>query len=155
MLELKYYWPSFLGFGAVLLWNLWIAPYKLLEEQVGRLLKKPQDRKNTVELSRKEKMLQDLEVMSQCVGSILARSGGMSRPAGYQQEDALFRRLKTRYTLWFPERLPFSNAQAWIDTLIGALDKFDFDQAKKIAEKAAEANDLKILLEEIKSRKRK
>lgn len=135
VLEFRYYWPCFLGLGAILLWNLWLAPSRLLEERLDS---------NPI-IDKKAKALSDMEILRACLESKIVRSRSGSESI-YVSQDRTYTKLMTRYCMWFPNpeltniKISYSYLENWILNIVRTLDEYDFDEAVKLIKEAADKN---------------
>ena len=132
MLELKYYWPCLIGLGAFLLWNLWLAPYKLIwekldkQDKIMRAYRVPKYKESLIkDLERFMHYLSGLIAIEKTTPEILSR-GYIVEPA----RDADI--LRSRYASLLPKNVNFEAEKEWVGK---ALSVIQDTQDPKVAER--------------------
>lgn len=131
-------WPTVIFFAVFIVlffWNLWLAPFRSLEERFDL---------NPI-VDKKAMALRDMEILSACLESKIVRSKSSSAIV-YVPQDRTYTKLMTRYCTWFPDpklttmEISYSYLNDWILNIVRTLDEYDFNEAVKLIKESADKN---------------
>ena len=130
------------------LWNLWLAPYKILNERLDKvsdaqtpLKAVDEEAKLRSHLHMKQQAaLRELKTMRDCIE---CREGyRLDYPQvqqGVQDFDYKFQALIEKYFSWFPPDLKEREMRDWAGRIISTLNTNDYEDAVRRIEQAAHA----------------
>ena len=135
------------GFLPLFLWNLWLAPYKILSERLDEVsATQTPPRAVDEEAARRSRLnmkthdaLREMERLRYCIEERERRkSDNYARP-GPQDFDPDFMTLKEKYSSWFPPDLKERDMKKWAGRIISILNANDYEDAVQRIKRAVSA----------------
>ena len=130
------------------LWNLWLAPYKILNERLDKVsdtqtLPKADDEEATMRSRlhiKQQDTLRELKTMRECIKSREGfRHDYPHVQHGTQGVDYEFHALREKYSHWFPPDLKEREMLNWAGRIISTHNTNDYEDAVRRIERAAAA----------------
>ena len=129
-------WPTGVFLAAlmgVFLWNLWLAPYKILWEKLDTLSSKITDGVGKAESSQKQAILRDMEALLESE-TTMQFSGST---AVFEKAHSTSKILRLRHNAFFPKSLKIGEFENWIEKIVNTIQENPFEVADKKIKKAA------------------
>ncbi len=136
------------GFLPLFLWNLWLAPYKILNERLGTVSDAQTPPKEVDEEAKlrsrlhikQQDTLRELKTMRECIESRESfRHDYPHVQQGIWDFDYEFQALREKYSHWFPPDLKEREMRNWAGRIIATLNTNDYEDAVRRIEQAAHA----------------
>ena len=136
------------GFLPLFLWNLWLAPYKILNERLGEIASAQTPPKEVDEeaarrshnLVKNQSTRLDMEALRYSLDEREERRSGTGfYPMGKQEFDYNFEALKEKYKSWFPPDFEERSMKDWVGHIIATLKTNEYDSAMQRIERALAA----------------
>ena len=133
------------GFLPLFLWNLWLAPYKILNERLDEVASTQTPRKVVDEEAerrsrnhvRNHGTRSDMGRLQRCIQERENRRHGHSHyPQSEQDFDHDFMTLREKYSSWLPSDLRERKIIDWAGRFISILNTYEYEDAVKRIEQA-------------------
>ena len=133
------------GFLPLFLWNLWLAPYKILNERLDEIAStqtppKKVDDEETERRSRNhvknQKTRVDMKRLQYCIQERENRRHGHAYYQDEEDFDHDFMTLREKYSSWLPSDLKERKIIDWVGRLISILKAYEYEDAVKRIEQA-------------------
>ena len=135
----------------VFLYHLWLAPYKILNEQNKRTNKRIDDLANAPEpgrvvdekaaerrqlIEKKNFALQEMRTFLACIRAIEERSQYPSHMQSVQHYDHELAAIREKRADWFPKDLSVRDLKPWTERIIATLEHNDYEVAGERIQRA-------------------
>ena len=122
-------------------WNLWLTPYKVLYEKLGKLGKideiNDEDKRKTQLRRKLVSAIHQMETMSIAISSRRLSPHNRHFNASPLESDHNYSTLQKKHSAWFPKDLNPNETKFWIDRIISVLNAYDYEEADKLIVQAA------------------
>ena len=151
--DIVLYTLAFAGvaFLPIFLWNLWLAPYKILNERLDKgsdaqtPLKAVDEETERARAegaqrarlaSKTNKAIKEMKDLRKCIRFRAERALDAPHMRQISDLDYRFSAIKEKHTPWFPSELTENDTQRWAGRIIAELEAQDYDAAEKRIEEA-------------------
>ena len=132
------------GFLPLFLWNLWLAPYKILDERLDEIASTHPTKEVDEEAARRSRnhvmnhnTRSDMGRLQYCIQERENRRHGHPYYSqGDQDFDHNFMTLKEKYSSWLPTDLKERKIIDWAGRFISILNAYEYEDAVKRIEQA-------------------
>ena len=136
------------GFLPLFLWNLWLSPYKILNERLDKVsvaqtspkVVDEEAARRSHNVVKAESARREMESLRYCLGEREDRRSGHSyHPMGSREFDYDFEALKEKYGSWFPPDFEEQSMKDWAGHIIATLKTNEYDSSVRRIERAVAA----------------
>ena len=132
------------GFVPLFLYNLWLAPYKIMNDRLDEMdaaLEAPraidEERRQRGKLQeQREQVRREMETLLQCIRSRQRRNFDSSSLSDPEDFDHTFLALKEKHQCWLPNGASETDLIQWVERIIATLKVLDYPASKCRIERA-------------------
>ena len=135
-------------FVAVFLWNLWLAPHRIIHDQLDKIAAaQPSNsvvneaaQERTLNYHKTRTALAEMKGLSRCIDARVSRGfEPLHLRSGVKGFDHQFETLTEKYSDWLPSDIAERDMGPWVGRTITTLKAFEYPDAKERIEQAASA----------------
>ena len=135
-------------FAFTFLWNLWLAPYKILNERLDKVsvaqtspkVVDEEAARRSHNVVKAESARREMESLRYCIDEREdSHSGHSYHPMGSREFDYDFEALKEKYGSWFPPDFEEQSMKDWAGHIIATLKTNEYDSSVRRIERAVAA----------------